>query len=139
MKIIADEMISSKIVNIINSVETRRNFKFVSVIGSAYQSRPDVDWIDAFSQDGGKGILSADRKMLRKKSLIRGISKLGLTAIYLPHNWANSRIYKQAAYILFHWPFILENFSKSPKGTIWTASKGFSELKLKQVKIKKKK
>lgn len=138
MKIIADEMISSNIVNIINSVENRRNFKFISVIGSAYQSRPDVDWIVGFSQDGGKGILSADRKMLRRKSLIREISKLGLTAIFLPQNWANSRIYKQAAYILFHWPSILEVFSRSTKGTIWTTPKGFSESELKKWKIKKK-
>ena len=132
MKIIADEMISPSIVNIVNSIESKINFKFVSAVRSAYQGKPDIDWIVAFLKDGGKGILSADRKMLKKKRFIGDISKLGLIAIYLPEKWADSRIYTQAAYILFHWPAILEVFLEQEKGTIWKIRYGFSKSKFKQ-------
>ena len=139
MKVIADEMIASNIVKVINLVALNENILLQSVQGSEFQGQQDMDWIQAFANAGGKGILSADRKMLRKKTFIQEILKLGVTFIYLPHNWATSRINEQAAYLLFHWPQIQDTFkTKSKKSRIWLTPKGFAKSEFNDFQLKKK-
>lgn len=134
MKLIADEHVSPKIVREVCEIAlTQSDFSFVSIIGSShYQGNTDEDWIDRFAQDGGHGILSADRNMLKRPTLIKKITDHGIIAAFLPSEWANSRRAFQASHILYWWPEIEKRFQTAEKGTSWLVPKGFGTGDLRQ-------
>ncbi|PDT82956.1 hypothetical protein [Sinorhizobium sp. BJ1] len=132
MNIIGDEHVSPKIVRAVREIALRRTWTLEHVIGSAYRSRPDEDWIAAFAHAGGHVFLSADRDMLRRPTLLAKISQLDLIGIYLPAQWAEARKQYQAAHILYWWPEIERVIETCQKGTAWIVPKGLGsgELRL---------
>ena len=126
MKLIGDEHVSPKIVREVNDIAlTKKLFTLESIIGNtAYQATEDEDWIDKFAKDGGHGILSADRKMLKRPTLIKRITDHGMIGIFLPAEWANSKRPYQMSHILYWWAEIEAKFQSAAKGTAWFAPKG---------------
>lgn len=76
---------------------------------------------------GRRGILSADREMLQRSTLIQQIADTGVVAVYLPKKWSSSPRLWQAAHILFSWPRITEVFATSPFGSAWLVPSAFSD------------
>jgi hypothetical protein len=132
MKIIGDEHLSPKIAQAVREIALRRSWTLEHVIGSVYRSRPDEDWIAAFAQAGGNVIVSADRAMLKRPTLISKISQMGLIGVYLPAEWAEAKRQYQAAHILYWWPTIETVIENSKRGEAWIVPKGFGtgELRL---------
>jgi hypothetical protein len=68
--------------------------------------------------------LSADRKMLRRPTLIKRITDHGMVGIFLPAEWANSKRAFQASHILYWWPMIEGQFQGSARGSAWIVPRG---------------
>ncbi|WP_146149180.1 hypothetical protein [Nitratireductor sp. StC3] len=134
MKLIADEHVSPKIVRAVCEMAlSRRTFSLETVIGNGdFSGQDDEDWVARFAKSGGHGLLSADRRMLRRPTLIKQITDTGLVAIFLPAEWANSRCAYQASHILYWWPVIESHFQTVQKGTAWIVPKGHGTGELRQ-------
>lgn len=126
MIIMGDEHLSPKIVRAVSEIALKKGWRFDHIIGSTLCSLQDEDWIESFSKVGGNVIISADRAMLKRPTLIKKISDFGITGVYLPAEWANARRHYQAAHILFWWPSIEKVIEESQKGTAWIVPKGFA-------------
>lgn len=126
MIVIADEHVSPKIVRSVREIALRRGWRLENVSGSDLCSREDEDWIEAFASAGGRAILSADRAMLRRPTLIQKISDLGVMGIYLPSEWAAATRQYQAAHILYWWPKIEATIETGTLGSAWIVPKGFN-------------
>lgn len=126
MKLIGDEHISPRIVKEVNDIAiTKAAFTLETIIGNtAYQATEDEDWIDKFAKAGGYGLLSADRRMLKRPTLIKKITDHGMIGIFLPAEWANSKRQYQMAHIMHWWVEIEAKFQSANKGTAWFVPRG---------------
>lgn len=138
MKIIADEHISPRIVYAVSEIALRRQWSLESVRGSAYQGRKDEDWVSAFAKGGGNVILSADRRMLRRPTMISKITQLNLIEVFLPSEWAESRRHFQASHILYWWPHIEKCIEESDAGAGWMVPKGLGSGEIRRYVEKRK-
>lgn len=131
MRLIGDEHVSPKIIRALQDLAISRidGWQIESAVGSRYSGREDEDWVAAFARDGGHGLISADREMLKRPTLITQISETGLIGIYVRGGYANAPRVRQAAHMLFWWPRIEETFRKAAPGTAWIVPNGFGEAK----------
>lgn len=130
MRLIADEHISFRIVNAISDLaRLPTGWSFEAVKRSKYASIEDEDWLEQFANDGGKGLISADKSMLKRPTLVRAISDTGLVAIYLPGEFGEGghkgyggkgRLY-QMAYAAYWWTEFQAVFGRASEGTAWRA------------------
>jgi hypothetical protein len=127
VKLIADEMISPKIVRAITEIALEKSWIFESIAGSKYQGQSDEDWIMTFARHGGKCIISADRQMLKRPQLLHNIHDTGLIGMYLQPRWAGYRKHKQAAHILYWWKDIELTPKQAPPGSIWKVPNNFKD------------
>ena len=85
MKLIADEHVSPKIVRAVCEIALARTCSLASIVkGAPYVWTEDEDWIERFAKDGGNGILSADRRMLKRPNLVQLMTDHDLVGIFLP-------------------------------------------------------
>lgn len=126
MIIVADEHISPRIVKAVNELALTKNWRFSHVIGSEYRSRPDEDWVESFAKNGGNAIISADRAMLKRPSLLEKLKVNSIVAVYLPSEWASSKRNHQAAHILYWWPHIEAALTSSAPGDVCIVPRGFA-------------
>lgn len=126
MIIIGDEHLSPKIVRAVRDIALRKAWRFDNIAGSDLCSLEDEDWIESFAKIGGNAIVSADRAMLKRPTLMSKISDLGIIGVYLPAEWANARRQYQAAHILYWWPKIEYAIESSAPGTAWIVPRGFA-------------
>ena len=140
MKLIADEHVSQKIVRAVSEMALDPNWNLSSIItdGNEFRGQHDEDWISIFAGNGGQVIVSADRKMLKRPTLIKKVCQLGLIGIYFPAEWAESRCGRQAAHMLYWWPRIEQTILACQKGTAWVVPKGFGSGDLRQYEPKNK-
>ncbi|MDG3440068.1 hypothetical protein [Nitrospirillum amazonense] len=132
MKICADEHISPKILRAVKEIVLSRSFSLFGVADLEFRGTEDEYWISTFARNGGNAILSCDRKMLKRDSLLTHIQETGLIAIYFPEEWAMAKRHFQAAHTLFWWPKIEETINTAPSGSIWIMPPDFGNRSLKQ-------
>ena len=85
----------------------------------------------------GSRSISADQKMLKRESLLEGISETGLVGIYLPSAWAGQRRDEQLAHFIHWWVKIEETITSSTSGAAWVVPKGLGGSDLRQHKVMK--
>ena len=135
MRIIADEMVSPKIVRTISDTVLTSGWLFESVITAKLRGRPDEDWIMAFARSGGNVFVSADQKMLKREALLSGISETGLIGIYLPSAWAGQRRDEQLTHFIHWWIKIEATIQAATSGSAWVVPKGLGTGELRQHKV----
>lgn len=130
MRIIADEMISPKIVRHISKTFLRSNWRFDTIKSANLAGRADEDWIATFARTGGNAIISGDRAMLSRQALVQQISDTGLIAIYLPSKWAQSGRDYQSAYCIYWWSKIEQAIQNFAPGSILMTPNGMGKGEL---------
>lgn len=137
MKTIFDEHVSPRIVRALeNNARLASGWTLEHVIGSKYASVEDEDWFVAFRNDGGDAVISADRKMLRRKTLLRTLSETGLVTIYLPHEYARGRRLFQLSYLAFWWDRIVEELQQAAQGDILAAPRNIGAGAFRKVAVR---
>ena len=128
MKIIADEHISQHLVSAVNGCGmVTKGIEFVSIRDfPEFLASEDENWITSASRIGFKGVLSADRAMLRRPTMIEALKQLEYVAIYIPKDFANGNIEYQKSYIIYWWTEIQKTFNTAETGTIWMSPKGLA-------------
>lgn len=126
MKLIGDEHVSPKIITEIREkcLPSRAGWTIESVVGSKYAGREDEDWVSAFASDGGNVLISADRDMLQRHTMIVQIALTGLVGIYVRGGYANSTRLEQLAHIFAWWPKIEEKIIDAAPGSVWIIPNG---------------
>lgn len=132
MRVIADEMVSPKIVKAISTSFLRSNWRFDSIYSANLSGRADEDWVATFARTGGNAIISGDRAMLKRSELVHQISSTGVIAIYFPSKWAQARGDYQLSYCLYWWRKIEDQIEKSSPGSIWLTPNGMAGGDLRQ-------
>lgn len=134
MRIIADEMISPKIVRTVSNTVLSSGLIFDSVYTAKLTGKPDEDWIMTFARAGGNVFISADQRMLKREALLQGIADTGLIGIYLPSKWAESPRDVQLAYFIHWWRKIEVTISEATLGSAWVVPRGLGGGELRQHK-----
>ncbi|MGE0719334.1 MAG: hypothetical protein AB7P02_28080 [Alphaproteobacteria bacterium] len=119
MKIRADEHVSPKIVAAIRSLVLSADWDLSHVRDHNAPRTADETWVPRFIAEGGRGILTADRKMMARPHELAAIVDGGLVAVFLPAQWAEARGHQQAAHILWWWPRIEAAFRNSQPRQCW--------------------
>lgn len=102
MKLITDEHVSPKIARAIREIALEKTWTIETIIGNeSYAGQEDEDWVSLFARAGGRGFVSADRKMLKRATLLEKITQTGLVAVCLPSEWAEAKRQYQAAHVLY--------------------------------------
>lgn len=130
-------MFSPKIVRVISETLLRANWRFDTIETANLRGRADEDWIATFARTGGNAIISGDRAMLKREALVKQISDLGVTAIYLPAKWSQSKGNVQLAYCSYWWKAIEDTLSAAAPGSIWLAPNGMGSGELRPYVDKK--
>jgi hypothetical protein len=104
-----------------NNARLAPSWTLEHVVGSKYASVEDEDWFVTFRNDAGEAVISADRKMLRRKTLLRTLSETGLITIYLPREYAEGRRLFQLSYLAFWWDQIVRELQRATQGDILAA------------------
>jgi hypothetical protein len=84
VKICADEHVSPKILRAVREIALPRLSTLYGVRELQLNGKEDEYWIEQFANDGGVGILSGDRRMLRRERVLEAIKQTGLVAVYMP-------------------------------------------------------
>lgn len=132
MRIIADEMISPKIVRVLSETVLRSDWQLSSVYNANLQGQADEDWVMAFARSGGNVFVSADQKMLKREALVSSIAATGLVGIYLPPVWAGQKRDQQLAYFVHWWRAIEEKIDAASSGTAWIVPRGLGGGELRE-------
>lgn len=132
MRIIADEMISPRIVRTISDTVLRASWQFDSVFTANLRGQADEDWIMSFARSEGHAIVSADQKMLKREALVQSISETGLIGIYLPAVWAGQQRDQQLAYFVHWWRKIEQKIEAASLGTAWIVPRGMGGGELRE-------
>jgi len=135
LRLIADEMISPKIVRIVSETVLSPDWIFESVITANLRGKPDEDWIVTFARSGGNVFISADQRMLKRDAMLQGIAETGLVGIYLPSAWAGQRRDEQLAHFIHWWVKIEETIQASTSGSAWVVPRGLGGGDLRQHKV----
>lgn len=137
MRLIADEMISPKIVAVVGETILRPGWELYSVYSLQMQGSVDEDLVTHFCSIGGRGLVSADQQMLKRESLIRAISETGLVGIYLPSFYAGLRRDEQLAYFVHWWKKIEIKIEEANPGTAWIVPRGLGGGEIREVPLPK--
>lgn len=95
----------------------------------------DETWIPRFVAEGGRVILSADRKIMARPHQLKALIDGGLIGVFLPAKWAESRGHAQAAHLLWWWPKIEAAIRLSGAGQCWRVPPDFGEGALEEIRI----
>ena len=135
MKIRADEHVSRRIIRAIQEVALSKTFELTHVRDVHERRTADETWIPRFASEGGKAILSGDRRIRARPHQILALQKSGLVSIFLPAEWANSHRGAQAALLLYWWSKIEAKIAEATPGECWLVPFDFSKRDLVEFSI----
>lgn len=135
MKIRADENVSPRIVLTVQSLVLKAGWELTHVREFHSARTADETWIPRFAQEGGRVILSADRRILTRPNQIAAISEGGVIGVFLSSQWAQSHRHEQAAQILHWWPRIEKAIAESKPRDCWKVPYGYNKGGLERLAI----
>lgn len=135
MKIRADEHISPKIVRAVQSLVLAAGWELSHVREHHTARTADETWIPRFVLEGGKAILSADRRMLSRPHQTVAIADGGLICVFLSKQWAQAKRHEQAAQILHWWPCIEKTLAVSQAKDCWRVPNGYGQGELEKIVV----
>lgn len=126
MKIRADEHVAPKIIKAVETLILSDGWELSHVRDKHSSRTMDETWVPQFADEGGKGILSGDRKMLAKPHQIMAIIHNGLVGVFMSKQWSEAKRHIQASNLLLWWPRIEGAFKTSKPGKCWKVPFEFS-------------
>ena len=135
MKIRADEHVSPRIVEAVQSLILMPGWELTHVREFHSARTADETWMPRFVQEGGRVILSADRRILSRPHQIAAIAQGGLIGIFMSPQWAQSRRNEQAAQMLHWWPRIEKVILDSKPKDCWIVPYGYNRGALKRIPV----
>lgn len=111
MKVRCDEHISPRIVTAISDLALSPGWEISSVLTVGHGGEKDDHWITNFANEGGYGIITADRDFLSLPPQINAVFDTGIKVIHLPPKWGQAKGYLQAAHVLQWWRRIEEQLA----------------------------
>jgi hypothetical protein len=105
-----------------------------------YVARSDVPWLERFTGDGGRAIISGNVEMLDNPFEMSALQSLGLVTIMFPGKWSQWDAYRKSSLVLFHFEKIIAKIKLAKRDKFWLVPARFSEeAKLRNVSPGRKK
>lgn len=77
---------------------------------------PDDSWIRRFARDGGKAIISGDRRMLLRPHEKLALLETNLVVVFLPHAWSGWTLCAKVSLLVHWWETIAGSAASAPPG-----------------------
>lgn len=125
MKVAFDEHIPFAIVCVFKTLGGEgflRGYEFVSAKDyHALDDRKNDDrpWLQRFKDDGGRVVITGDRKMRSRLHERIALQRAGFTVMFLGRAWDEMDRYGRAAVLIRWWPVIERNLVAAAPGTFW--------------------
>jgi hypothetical protein len=81
--------------------------------------KSDVAWLTRFAKEGGRVVITGDRKMRANLHEQEALSDLGLIVFFFPSDWNNWKLNKRSAFLVLWWPEIVKKALASKPGDRW--------------------
>ena len=95
----------------------------------------DQHWVRRFSQDGGRVIVSGDKKMRARPHERRALVDEGMIVFFFSPVWSEKNMFVKGAMLLNWWPKILETASSAPTPSLWRVPFQWEWKNLEQIAI----
>jgi hypothetical protein len=136
LKIRCDEHVSPRLVAIVRDLALSPGWEISSVLEVGHGGDSDVHWITKFAQEGGDGIVTADRDFVTLEPQVNAVFDTGMRVILMPKPWGMAKGYLQAAHMLQWWARIERKLSEMRPRECWRPDWNVSETgEIKTVKL----
>ncbi|MGF7174661.1 hypothetical protein [Azospirillum doebereinerae] len=133
MKIAFDENVPAPMVRVFSALASEKGFQrkvgafeIVSAKDYApntndldYLRKNDVPWLQRFSADGGKAVITGDVEMRYVPHERLALQQLGFVVVFFERNWGQWNFFSKSALLLKWWPKVAVKLQKSEPGTMW--------------------
>lgn len=83
------------------------------------KAKSDVPWLVSFSKDGGRVVISGDKKMRGNLHEQAALIQAGLVAVFFHPKWNGQDPFTRAANLLKWWPKVQEAIEKAKPGDMF--------------------
>jgi hypothetical protein len=97
----------------------------------------DQHWVHRFSIDGGKIIISGDKRMRARVHERRALTDENMIVFFFSPAWSRRNSFVKSAMLLNWWPKILETASAAANPSLWNVPFQWEWKGLKQIAIPK--
>jgi hypothetical protein len=140
VKVAFDEHVPPALFSAFSALQDHTGLEGCEIVGArSYSPGPgakdDIPWIEAFAKDGGKVIVSGEKKMRSSPYVQRAIQESGVVAFFLPPAWNTWDMYSRTAFILKWWKRMVKHAQISSAGTLWIIPANWTTGEFESVKI----
>jgi len=82
-------------------------------------AKSDVPWLCKFAADGGRVVVTGDKRMRSRLDEQAALRELGLIVFFFPNAWNSWPMTDKCAFLLKWWPAILSKAEQSKPREFW--------------------
>lgn len=133
MKVAFDEHIPPFMIRVLTTLAKERQFQ--KLVGNVtlvsakdyapnppdadYIKKSDVPWLDRFSADGGKAVISGDVDMRFDAHEQQALISHGFIVIFFERRWADWSFFRKSSLLLHYWPTVAKKLKRGKRGKFW--------------------
>ncbi len=140
MKVALDENIPLGIVRAFQALageRTIRGYQFVSARDySENGDESDVPWIRRFAADGGRVVISGDKRMRARVHERDALASAGMIVFYFTAAWSKSSDMTKSSMLLRWWDMIAEYIKNGKPGDCWEIPFQWSVKEMRDVRFR---
>jgi len=137
LRIAFDEHVAPKLADAIKALSGEEGILRVEIVSARQYAIPkaksDVPWLEQFSRDGGKVVISGDARMRGKLHEQKALVEAGFIVIFFSRRWNNLNAYSKSAMLIKWWPVILAAIESAAPGQCFEIPCSWRGNKLKEV------
>lgn len=124
MKVALDENIPPTLALGLDAIfKGSKDKPFTVCAAKAYSPGPrapsDIPWVQAFAEDGGRVVVSGEKKMRSVPHYVKAFSEAGVVQYYMPPLWNHWGMCKRAGFILVWWERVMSHAEDARRGSAW--------------------
>lgn len=137
MKIAFDENIPPVMVKVFQTLAAEGNILKAEIVSArdyvVTTGLGDVPWLQRFAKDGGKVVISGDKKMRSNPHERLALAEAGFITFMFAPKWGEANSFTKCAMLLHWWPKIQQYIEKSKRGQCWEIPFSWAATGLKEV------
>jgi len=135
LRFLLDNNLPPALAKALNALSEGENHQVLHLSEKFPRNAPDIQWIQALSEEGGWVIVTQDQ--LRKNDLEkRALRECGLVVFCLAKHWAAARYWDKAYQLVRWWPSVIDQAERMSGGAAFRVTWKFSPPgKFEQIRV----
>lgn len=137
MKIAFDENVPPVLVKVFKTLASEGDILSAEILSAREYSVPrapsDVPWLEKFAEDGGKVVISGDKRMRSNLHERKALADKGFITFFFASHWNNEGPFNKSAMLLRWWPQIQETLRSAKPGQCFEMPYQWTGGKLREV------